>query len=131
MLLNGYPSTSVDEITATAEVAKGTFYVHFQRKQDVLLEWAAELMEDIDITTLPDDAPVALRELGQRLAAAMMEAQREILNEEEAYDEYTCYDRSTATMESCDEAFEESASEDKATYEEDFTNYTYERAMSY
>jgi hypothetical protein len=68
-------------------------------------------------------------------AAAMMEAQREILNEEEAYDEYTCYDGSTATMESCDEEFEKIMSdpepEDEGTYEEDFTNYTYERVVWY
>jgi hypothetical protein len=36
-------------------------------------------------------------------AAAMMEAQHEIPNEEEAYDEYACYDGSTTTMESCDD----------------------------
>jgi hypothetical protein len=32
-------------------------------------------------------------------AAAMMEAQYEIPNEEEAYDEYACYNGSTTTME--------------------------------
>jgi hypothetical protein len=32
-------------------------------------------------------------------AAAMMEAQRKIPNEEEAYDEYACYDGSPTTME--------------------------------
>lgn len=68
----GVEATSVDEITATAEVAKGTFYVHFQRKQDVLLEWAAELMQDLDISALPTEAPDALRALGQALAEAMM-----------------------------------------------------------
>lgn len=34
----GVEQTSIDEITQAASVAKGTFYVHFQRKQDVLLE---------------------------------------------------------------------------------------------
>ena len=68
----GVEGTSVDEITAVAKVAKGTFYVHFQRKQDVLLEWAAELMEGIDTTDLDDDAPTAVRQLGQLLAEAMM-----------------------------------------------------------
>jgi hypothetical protein len=74
-------------------------------------------------------------------AAAMMEAQREIPNEEEAYDEYACYDGSTATMESCDDEeceerrlsgpIDEASYEDEARYEEEFTNYTYERAVAY
>ncbi len=65
-------------------------------------------------------------------AAAMMEAQ--------PYDEYACYDGSTTTMESChDEECKERSSgpiddamyEDEATYEEELTNYTYERAVAY
>jgi AcrR family transcriptional regulator len=44
----GVDATSVDEITAAAAVAKGTFYVHFARKQDVLLEHAARIMVEID-----------------------------------------------------------------------------------
>ena len=32
---NGYEATSVDEIAASAGVAKGAVYHHFQRKQDV------------------------------------------------------------------------------------------------
>jgi hypothetical protein len=73
-------------------------------------------------------------------AVAMMVAQRKLLNKEEAYDEYACYDGSTATMESCDdEECEEGLSrpinnakyKDKAMDEEEFTNYTYERAMAY
>lgn len=40
----GVEATSVDEITAAAAVAKGTFYVHFQHKEDVLLERAAGLV---------------------------------------------------------------------------------------
>ena len=53
------------------------------------------------------------------MTVAMMEAQREIPNEEEACDEYACYDGSTATMESCDDEEHEekmSGSEDEATY---------------
>lgn len=90
------------------------------------------------------DVPTSAQEKKKTKAAtavAMMEAQREIPNEEEAYDEYACYDGSTATMESCDdETCEERMSghedeaatyEDEPTYEEEFTNYTYERAGSY
>ncbi|CAN5271314.1 hypothetical protein BH20ACT8_BH20ACT8_02390 [soil metagenome] len=43
----GVERTSVDEITAAAAVAKGTFYVHFQRKQDVLLERGAQLVVEL------------------------------------------------------------------------------------
>ena len=67
----GVEATSVDEITAAAAVAKGTFYVHFQRKQDVLLEWAAERMEAVEVDQDGTDAPAAVRALGQRLAEAM------------------------------------------------------------
>jgi hypothetical protein len=73
-------------------------------------------------------------------AAAMMEAQREIPNKEEAFDKYACYDGSTTTMESCkDKECKERSSgpiddmmyEDEATYKEELTNYTYERAVVY
>ncbi len=86
-------------------------------------------------TTLP---PRRVRVL--RLPFYTTEAQHEIPNEEEAYDEYAWYDGSTTTMESCDdEELEERMSgpedeatyEDEVTYEEEFTNYTYERAVSY
>jgi E3 ubiquitin-protein ligase DOA10 len=89
------------------------------------------------------DAPSSDQEKTKTKAAtamAMMEAQREIPNEEEAYDEYACYDGSTATMESCDDETceermsgheDEATYEDEPTYEEEFTNYTYERAGSY
>ncbi len=70
----------------------------------------------------------------------MMEAQHEIPNEEEVYDKYACYDGSTMTMESCkDKECKERLSgpiddmmyKDEATYEEELTNYTYERAVVY
>jgi hypothetical protein len=61
-------------------------------------------------------------------AAAMMEAQHEIPNEEEAYDKYACYDGSTTTMESCDDKeckerlsrpIDDTMGEDKAKYKEE------------
>jgi AcrR family transcriptional regulator len=67
----GVEQTSIDEITAGVRVAKGTFYVHFQRKQDVLLELAAQLVEAIDLAGLPPGAAAALRTLGDRLAASL------------------------------------------------------------
>ena len=67
----GVERTSIDEITAAANVAKGTFYVHFQRKQDVLLELAAQVVESLDLTGLPPAVGEALYELGVRLAGRM------------------------------------------------------------
>ena len=39
----GYRSTSVDDIVATADVARGTFYKYFSDKQDLLAAVAAEI----------------------------------------------------------------------------------------
>lgn len=76
---HGVEATSVDQITQSAQVAKGTFYVHFQRKQDVLLEWAAQLMGGVDTGGLPQEAPEAITVLGQRLAEEMVDQPRELL----------------------------------------------------
>jgi hypothetical protein len=73
-------------------------------------------------------------------AAAMMDAQHEIPNKEEAYDKYTCYDGSTTTMESCDDEeckerlsgpMNDAMYEDEGTYKEELTNYTYKCAVAY
>jgi hypothetical protein len=73
-------------------------------------------------------------------AVAMMVAQRELPNKEEAYDKYACYNGSTATMESCDDKeckerlsgpIDEASYKDKAMYEEEFTNYTNKHTMAY
>jgi TetR/AcrR family transcriptional regulator, cholesterol catabolism regulator len=76
----GVEATSVDEITAAAAVAKGTFYVHFQRKEDVLLERAAQLTLQLQEAAPADtgDAVEALRALAARLAALLSEGQRSL-----------------------------------------------------
>jgi AcrR family transcriptional regulator len=74
----GVEATSVDEITSAAAVAKGTFYVHFQRKQDVLLELAAEVLADIDHDPLAASAPAAIAELTRRAAQALSTAPRAV-----------------------------------------------------
>lgn len=76
---DGVEATSVDEITTTTGVAKGTFYVHFQRKTDVLLERAAIILEDLDDEQLTGDAPAALRGLGDRVAALMSVMPRPVM----------------------------------------------------
>ncbi|MFC6987395.1 TetR/AcrR family transcriptional regulator [Streptomyces cirratus] len=41
----GYDQTTVDEITERADVARGTFFNHFQRKEDLIAEWGQERRE--------------------------------------------------------------------------------------
>lgn len=69
----GVEGTAVDEITAAAAVAKGTFYVHFQRKEDVLLERAAQLTLEVGAATPTDPSePVeALGALCARVSATL------------------------------------------------------------
>ena len=46
---NGYHKTSVDEIAALAEVAKGSVYYNFMNKDDLLfnvIKWGIELLND-------------------------------------------------------------------------------------
>jgi AcrR family transcriptional regulator len=44
---NGYDASSVDQITASARVAKGTFYQHFETKLDVLLAITRRQQEEL------------------------------------------------------------------------------------
>lgn len=37
---NGFNKVTVDNIVASAKISKGTFYLHFSRKEDLLLEYA-------------------------------------------------------------------------------------------
>lgn len=36
----GYDQTTVEEIAERADVARGTFFNHFQRKEDIIGEWS-------------------------------------------------------------------------------------------
>jgi AcrR family transcriptional regulator len=78
----GVEATSVDEITAAAAVAKGTFYVHFQRKQDVLLEQSARFVGGIsDDPALrePADVATALRTVATLIGSRMWSASRPLI----------------------------------------------------
>ena len=75
----GVEATSVDEITTATGVAKGTFYVHFQRKTDVLLERAAIILEDLVDEGLTGEAPAALAHLGDRVAGLMSTMPRPVM----------------------------------------------------
>lgn len=75
----GVEGSSIDEITAVASVAKGTFYVHFSRKTDVLLERAATVLLAVADERFDGPAPAALELLGARLADEMSAGPRPIM----------------------------------------------------
>lgn len=64
---------------------------------------------------------------------AMMEAQREILSEDEDFGEPPWFDASTATMELYEEEFKESLfrADAEVSYDEEFTDYTYDASVIY
>ncbi len=45
---NGLSSINVEEITKEAGVAKGTFYVYFKRKEDIIAEYSRYPFKEID-----------------------------------------------------------------------------------
>ncbi|POX50047.1 TetR family transcriptional regulator [Streptomyces sp. Ru72] len=55
----GYEQTSVDEIAERADVARGTFFNHFQRKEDLISTWGErrrERLVAIMTDAFPDQA---------------------------------------------------------------------------
>ncbi|MEV7131014.1 TetR/AcrR family transcriptional regulator [Streptomyces sp. NPDC093260] len=53
----GYDSTSIDEIAERADVARGTFFNYFQRKEDIITAWGerrrAALVTGLDEDSVP------------------------------------------------------------------------------
>jgi AcrR family transcriptional regulator len=43
----GYDQTTVDEITEAADVARGTFFNHFQRKEDLIAAWGEDRRDQL------------------------------------------------------------------------------------
>ncbi|MEY9847849.1 TetR/AcrR family transcriptional regulator [Streptacidiphilus sp. MAP5-3] len=43
----GYEHTTIDQITERADVARGTFFNHFQRKEDLVTTWAHRRQEQL------------------------------------------------------------------------------------
>lgn len=46
---HGYDSVSVDRIVETAGLAKGTFYVHFKSKDELLISLISDYVEAVDL----------------------------------------------------------------------------------
>ncbi|RAG81295.1 TetR/AcrR family transcriptional regulator [Streptacidiphilus pinicola] len=44
----GYEHTTIDQITERADVARGTFFNHFQRKEDLVTTWAKLRQEKLE-----------------------------------------------------------------------------------
>ncbi len=47
IVAKGIDATTVDEIAAAARIAKGTFYLHFRSKEDLILEYAHRRLEHV------------------------------------------------------------------------------------
>ncbi|WP_331733012.1 TetR/AcrR family transcriptional regulator [Streptomyces sp. NBC_01276] len=66
----GYDQTTVDEITERADVARGTFFNHFQRKEDLIAEWGQErralLREGLEAGGLTNSEDKATRQVLSR-----------------------------------------------------------------
>lgn len=43
----GYERTTIDQIAERADVARGTFFNHFQRKEDLVTTWAQQRQEKL------------------------------------------------------------------------------------
>jgi AcrR family transcriptional regulator len=53
IISKGIDNTTVEEITAAAGIAKGTFYLHFKGKDDLVLEYAHRRLEHVK-SVLPE-----------------------------------------------------------------------------
>lgn len=77
----GYEHTSVDEIAEAADVARGTFFNHFQRKEDLISAWGEERRERLraELNASPTDKheclPLALDRC-MRILAEINEGER-------------------------------------------------------
>lgn len=64
---NGIAGTSVDDIVSAAGIAKGTFYLYFKAKADIVTEALGTIFDDLEsriadaIHNCPEDARVTLK----------------------------------------------------------------------
>ncbi|MFB7775770.1 TetR/AcrR family transcriptional regulator [Streptomyces bauhiniae] len=70
----GYERTTIDQITERADVARGTFFNHFQRKEDLVTTWAQQRQDklrsymDESLAHQEDDTTVQLERCMSALA---------------------------------------------------------------
>ena len=77
---NGYHQTRVSDIIASAQIARGTFYLYFDSKNAIFLELLDELLDELRSSILgvkrgPDAPPVErqLQRTVQKLMQSMVE----------------------------------------------------------
>ncbi|MFJ8039788.1 TetR/AcrR family transcriptional regulator [Kitasatospora sp. NPDC096147] len=78
----GYDGTSVDDIAEAADVARATFFNHFQRKEDLISEWGSHRRAALaaSLEQLPDpeqQGAVARLEHCMAVLGQLNEAERE------------------------------------------------------
>lgn len=72
----GLQATTVDEIAAAAGVAKGTFYVHFDSKEDLALAYAARRLEHVE-SVLPEILTLdSVRQALHRIVSVVVKGKR-------------------------------------------------------
>lgn len=78
----GYDRTSVDEIAERADVARGTFFNYFQRKEDIISAWGQErrtkLLDSLAQDHVQDSHAIARLERCMSALARINEEEREI-----------------------------------------------------
>lgn len=79
----GYEQTSVDEIAEAADVARGTFFNHFQRKEDLIAAWGESrreyLRRGLDATSIEEGSSLQSRlELFMSLLARINNEERAV-----------------------------------------------------
>jgi TetR/AcrR family transcriptional regulator, cholesterol catabolism regulator len=79
---NGYDRTSIDEIAARADVARGTFFNYFQRKEDLITAWGDQrrerLRERLDGHPDADSGAIAQLERCMEILSSINEEEREL-----------------------------------------------------
>ncbi len=82
-LTQGYENTSVDEIIEKAQIAKGTYYYHFQSKEQ-MLEEVIDMMIDSEIEMakqiIQTDIPVPQKIVGILASIKPTEAEQPVKN---------------------------------------------------
>ena len=75
-IAQGYDATTVDQIAAAADVARGTFFNHFPGKEDVTHAWIERRRDEIRNTIAAASAPDAAARIleGFKVAAALYDA---------------------------------------------------------
>jgi AcrR family transcriptional regulator len=79
-LARGYDAVTVDDVCRAADVAKGTFFLHFPTKDALLAEYGREATDELrDHLAAQRGSPVAALRTGMRFLAARAERHPELV----------------------------------------------------